>query len=92
MKNKITDLNDHLFAQLERLSDEDLNDSELEREIERSKAVTSVAEKIISNGKLALDATRLQVEYGSGSRNHIQMPEMLEMKEKPVQNNAKGKG
>ena len=29
MKNKITDLNNHLFSQLEKLLDEDLTDEEL---------------------------------------------------------------
>jgi hypothetical protein len=56
MKNTLEDLNNHLFAQMERLSDEDLSPEELQKEIERSKAVTTVANAIVSNGRLALDA------------------------------------
>lgn len=38
-KNKLSDLNDHLFMTLERLGEEDLSNEELEKEIERSKAI-----------------------------------------------------
>lgn len=56
MKNKLSDLNDHLFAQMERLSEEGMKPEKLALELERTKAVTSVAKEIISNARLVLDA------------------------------------
>ena len=78
MKNKITDLNDHLFMQLERLNDEEITGEALQSEIQRAKAVSDVAKNIIENAKLALDATKLQVEYGGAGRAKIPLPPMLE--------------
>lgn len=60
MKNKLGDLNNHLFAELERLSDEDLRGEDLDTEIRRAKALTGVASQIIQNGNLALSAARFQ--------------------------------
>lgn len=78
-KNKLTDLNDHLFAEMERLSDEDLSQEELEKEIKRSKAVADVADKIINNAQLALQAEKYMFEVGS---DRAKVPEMLQLKEK----------
>lgn len=77
MKNTLVDLNNHLFAQLERLGDEDLAGEQLQAEIERSKAISSIATKIIDNADLGLQAEKLKVEYG---RRDVQLPEMLENK------------
>ncbi len=55
-KNTLGDLNDHLFAQLERLGNEDLKGDELACEITRAQAVNAVACQIISNGSLVLRA------------------------------------
>jgi len=64
MKNKLSDLNNHLFAQLERLSDEDLQGDALSTEIERSKAVTGVAREIVSNANTVLKAVEMAHERG----------------------------
>ncbi|MFV0382339.1 MAG: hypothetical protein ACK5KR_09020 [Breznakia sp.] len=74
MKNRLVDLNNPLFEQLERLNDEDLNGAELKSEIDRSKAVTDVASRIIDNAPLSLQATKLKVEYG---QRDVDLPEML---------------
>ena len=74
MKNKMTDLHNHLFAQLERLSDEELKGDGLKEEIERSKAVTAVAREIIANGSLVLKARRAIQDREIGE----EVPPMLE--------------
>lgn len=60
MKNKLTDVHNHLVAQLDRLGDEDLpsDPEKMDREINRSKAVAQVAGTIVSNGRLMLDAAK----------------------------------
>lgn len=63
MKNKLTDLNDHLFAQIERLSDEDTKGAALLEEIERSEAITEVAKAIVSNAGLQLSVIKLKAAH-----------------------------
>lgn len=63
MKNKLTNLNDHLFAQLERLSDEDIKGDEPKEELSRAKAVANVSREIISNANLVF---KVQVASSSG--------------------------
>lgn len=62
MKNTMGDLNNHLFAQLERLNDEDLKGEALQEEIERSRAISNIATRIIENGSLILQAHKFSDE------------------------------
>jgi hypothetical protein len=62
-QNKLSDLNNHLFAQLERLGDEDLTPEELKLELERSKAISLISKDIVANAALNLEATKFAAEH-----------------------------
>lgn len=64
MKNKLGDLNNHLFAQLERLSDEGISAEQIDQEVKRTEAIVSVADQIVSNADLQLKAAKLFAEHG----------------------------
>lgn len=86
MKNNLEDLNNYLFETLERLLDDDLTDEQMEREITRSKAVTSIAETVIHNGELALKTMQhlndMGYGRGKGDDSLAPVPKMLEEKGK----------
>ena len=74
MKNKLTDLNNHLFAQLERLGDEDVQGDDLREEIERAEAITTIAKSIIENAELIYKAKMsFNREFGTS----FQLPNLL---------------
>lgn len=75
MQNTLGDLNNHLFAQLERLGDEELVGDKLVEEIRRAEAVTDVAAQIISNGTLVLKAKQV---YEDNLNADKKPPKMLE--------------
>lgn len=64
-KNKMSDLNDHLFAQLERLSDEGMTAEQIEQEVSRAEAIVSVADQVSRNADLQLKAAKLYAEHGA---------------------------
>lgn len=76
MKNTLADLNNHLFAQMERLSEEDISAEELAKEVNRSKAIVSVSSQIIQNGNLALNAQKFVAD--TSGRSKATLPEYLE--------------
>lgn len=75
MKNKLVDLNNHLFEELERLNDEELKGEELQEERERAKSIANIAQTIINNGELALKAVKHYDEFG----NKGDIPEILQI-------------
>jgi len=72
-KNKLSDLNDHLFAQLERLSDEHLDAKKIAQEVKRAEAVVAVSDKIIGTADLRLKAAKLYAEHGDKITPHLPM-------------------
>ncbi|KJS85135.1 MAG: hypothetical protein JM58_09150 [Peptococcaceae bacterium BICA1-8] len=75
MRNTLGDLNNHLFAQLERLGEEELSGEKLNEEINRAKSITSVATQIIANGSLVLEARKLMDDKMNAD---TKLPKMLE--------------
>ena len=74
VKNTLGDLNNHLFAQIERLSDEDLDGERLHFEIERANALGKVAQVVVANANTILSAARFQDERTSAKE---ELPRVL---------------
>lgn len=64
MKNKVSDVRDHLVAMLERLGDDSLSAEDMGLVIERAKTSSMVASTYIGAVKVELDAIRLMDETG----------------------------
>lgn len=75
MKNTLGDLNNHLFAQLERLGDEDLDEAGLDKEIKRAEAITKVAGTVIQNAAIVVKA---QAVFDNLLDQNASKPKMLE--------------
>ena len=73
MKNKLSDLNDHLFESIEWLGDRDLKGEDLNEEIRRADAKCKVAQQIIANGNLVLNA----IKSADGAIGKMKLPPML---------------
>lgn len=74
-RNKLGDLNNLLFEELERLNDDELKGDDLHEEMDRAKAMGCVAEQIIANCTLMLKVRVAQQEF---SGNKLALPETLE--------------
>lgn len=79
MKNTLGDLNNHLFAQLEKLNDDELDGDQLDTEIKRAEAMSKISEQIIKTGELQYKAMVHMDEYGYERRKAV--PAMLEVKD-----------
>ena len=73
MKNKLIDLNNHLFAQMERLSEESLTPEQIEVEAKRTDAIVAIADQIIQTGNTALKAAQLVATHGAWVRKDLPM-------------------
>ncbi len=71
MKNKLIDLNNHLFAQLERLADEDLDAEQIDREVKRAEAMVDVSDQVLRIADTGLKAAKLFAEHGEAVLPHL---------------------
>lgn len=71
MKNKLSDLNNHLFAQIERLSDDDLSAESIEAEVKRAEAIVDISDQVLRIADVGLKAAKLFAEHGSAVLPHL---------------------
>ncbi|MEP3775386.1 MAG: hypothetical protein ABJM82_00010 [Shimia thalassica] len=71
MKNKLSDLNNHLFAQLERLEQEDLDADAIDREVKRAEAIVEVSDQVLRIADTGLKAAKLFADYGDVVLPHL---------------------
>ena len=89
MKNTLGDLNNYLFAQLDAITNEELEGEKLEAEIKRTEAVAKISDQIIKNGELQYKAMKHMDEYGYVRKKNV--PEMLEVREEGKKEQCQGK-
>jgi hypothetical protein len=68
MKNKISDLRNHMFAALERLGNEEITEEDLKKEIERSKAISEVGKVIVESAKTEVLYAKLTGKKNDGEK------------------------
>ena len=66
MKNTLADLNNYLFEAIERINDDSLTDEQLEKELKKGKAIQNIAQTIIENAQVTLQAKKHLDQYGNG--------------------------
>lgn len=64
MAHKLSDLTDHLFAQLDRLANENLTPDQLALEVQRSEAMCDLSSQVTGAATLQLKAAALFAEHG----------------------------
>ena len=74
MKNTLLDLNNHLFAEMERLGDEELKGEALAEELLRASGISNIAKNIIENANVTLQATKFMDDHMNAD---LKVPKML---------------
>jgi len=77
-KNKLSDLNDHLFLALERLNEEELTSEKIELEERRVKAISTISRQIVSVSTLVYNAA---VDISIGNIDDARLPKNFDTKQ-----------
>lgn len=70
-KNRLSDLNDHLFAQIERLSEEGLDAEKIKSETQRANALVDLSDQVVRIADVKLQAARLYAHHGERVLAHL---------------------
>lgn len=76
--NNLNSLNDKLFEQLDRLTNNNLSDDKLQKELERTDAIVDISRTIISNADLMLKA---MVAKDEKLGSYAKLPALLDSNE-----------
>ena len=72
MQNNLSDLNQHLFIQLENLMDDEAS---TRRELQKTHAVVAVAKQIVDVGRVQVAAIKVAYDCGLAKKD---MPDLIE--------------
>ena len=73
MKNKLSDINNYLFEQIEKLNDDSLSDEETKLVIQKATTINTIAETIVKNGELQFKALKMASDYGIVNQNQVKL-------------------
>lgn len=73
MTSKLSELNQHLFAQLERLNNADMTPEQIEAEVKRGQVVAAVADQIVRGAAVQVAAAKLVAQHGDKMVHHLPM-------------------
>jgi hypothetical protein len=71
MKNKLADLNNYLFEQIEKLNEDDLSEEQLTATLKKAEAINRIADTIIKNGELQFKAVKMAAELGVVNQEQV---------------------
>lgn len=88
MKNSLSDVKNHLIAEMERLNDEEFvsDKATLEKEIKKANALSSLAEQIVNIQQVEVNAMKTAKECGL-----IYKPKEMDFKELPPEPEKKNR-
>ncbi|GAA5560728.1 hypothetical protein Asch02_02239 [Acinetobacter schindleri] len=82
--SNLSELNKHLFAQLDRLSNNELKGDALKEGVSRAGAVNEICKSVIENANLQLQATKLVAEYRGMKEGAENLPEAFQTTQRTI--------
>lgn len=78
MQNNLSDLNNHLFSQLELLESGELRDKDLDLELKKAKAISQISSQILNIARLQIAAINTAESCGLCNKD---MPALIATKD-----------